>query len=309
MHISYQPRGLISLKLILAIINKEYGWDTVLFAPKFNCMETFSQSVSNFKGDIIFYCCPSQLKSLLGKGDKKTKIILAIDYFGITDLTIFFEIKKSSPNCILILDLCHSYFSWSNVDFQLTVFDYIFTSLRKMLPVPDGSVVFTKSSKTPGSCKLFSEPSFYWQLLTIIDRSSYSQRLFQKARPYLFNKHEKTLTKMALSKISSELFNTTDHEIMRSQRSKNFKLYTEKLGLPSEVKIFDIRSDNLTPLYFPFFTVNPEELVNRLSIRKLFCPIFWPGLDSRIIGLPLDERYDRSDINYICDTVIEVLGF
>jgi len=65
----------------------------------------------------------------------------------------------------------------------------------------------------------------------------------------------------------------------------------------------NISTDNLKskiyPLYFPFFSTNHKRLNKHLIKNKLFCPTFWQDSPSNIkfIGLPLDDRYNESDIH------------
>ena len=103
---------------------------------------------------------------------------------------------------------------------------------------------------------------------------------------------------------------------LRKKRKSNFRCLNEKLSGWNELSLPEVCAAYQYPLYIP---AKGRELKRKLIEKKIYVPTLWRGEDLMRDGnafelsmsddavfLPVDQRYDDDDMNYIADTVLSL---
>lgn len=131
--------GRQALKWIL-IQNEVEARKNQILIPKYLC-ESIIQPFSELDLDYAHYEQSDDLSPKINFNIKNS-IVLIIDYFGIEQISQD-EIQQLLNNgCIVIIDISHSILNTTR--FNLVHENiYLFASLRKIFPIPDGGVVYS----------------------------------------------------------------------------------------------------------------------------------------------------------------------
>ena len=177
-------------------------------------------------------------------------------------------------------------------------------SPRKFFGLPDGGLVICDRKinddfDTSVSYDLCSH------LLKRIDLGAQAGYIdFQKNDDALINR---PIQKM--SNLTATLMGNIDYDGARQQRLKNFTFLHNVLRDTNELKL-DL-SDTDVPLVYPF-KIKDTNLRAKLIQNKIFVAKYWPSeengcmksdtaqtLANTIVALPVDQRYDESDMQRI----------
>lgn len=308
---TFYGRGYLALKAIFETLLKE-NKKIILHCPAYNCWETLKLSLQCLQNiSLKKYSSPEELKSNQIEENNCTNCVLIIDYFGISDYEIYLkEIKNTS---ISIFDLAHT-FPTNELIYNLTnKCSYVFASLRKFLPVPDGSLIFTKLDQI-SSVSPKKTTSLIWKILLFSSYFKTIDKILDKSglRYELFKIHEKNLNSMNGSIVSKNLANIVNLDEMLKKRLENFKILYDQPLLNSNLSMlhFSIRQKNLNPLYFPIKVYDTKNLQNFLIKKNIYCPIFWPESDShlQVLGIPIDDRYSSKSMFKIISCIEQYIN-
>lgn len=131
-----------------------------------------------------------------------------------------------------------------------------------------------------------------------------------------FQKNDKALIDrpvQKMSKLTTVLMGNIDYEHVKQQRLNNFAFLHKTLADKNEINI--VLSDNDVPMVYPFKTTDIG-LRAKLIENKIFVAKYWPAegngcmksnvaqmLAEMIVPLPIDQRYDESDMEKIVKTI------
>jgi dTDP-4-amino-4,6-dideoxygalactose transaminase len=251
--------------------------------------------------------------------------VLVISYFGFPygdDLSE--ALADLRTRCRVIEDCVHG----SLLEFPDPVVgrvgDFVVTSFRKYLPLPDGGLVTgPAAAELP---ELAEETGHYvrWRTLAKVLCSEYLdgdapdavapgyRALFLAAEALI----DRETPLSATSGISGGLFAKLDLAAVAARRRENFRLLTELFARPDVAAIgrplFSHLPDAVSPLLFPI-VVDPERrerLREALREKRIFLPVHWPVPDevdpdrrrasaqlaSSIVSLHLDQRYGPCEL-------------
>ena len=101
-------------------------------------------------------------------------------------------------------------------------------------------------------------------------------------------------------------------------RAENFKYLHGRLGKINQLKL-TISSGAFA---YPLMLDNAGEIRKQLIKQKIYIPVLWPNvlaecasdsweykLSSDVLPLPVDQRYDLDDMEYIAETMSALLNF
>ena len=305
------------------------------------------------------YLCPSVSASFLSMG-------FAVDYYRISGkLHIDIEdlesrIKRNLPDAALVIN----YFGFpADISIVRNVLpgetaliedcaqgslqefdppavgltgDFIITSYRKYLPVPDGGLLLDNAG-----CDLqiplmvnqrFSSMRLTGKLLQSVFRSEgMKDEWMEAAYLKLFSGSEAELDAgekpAAISSLSRMLLAGIDPNEVAHRRRRNFEHLLEHFQrepvLQKMKPLFEELPERVSPQFFPLIVQNEkrEALKRALYEKRVYCAVHWKlpeGIDPQqfpeshrlsnsILGLPIDQRYDTADMELILGKLQQAL--
>jgi len=218
---------------------------------------------------------------------KKNEYALLINYFGIDN------IKKSKKN--YIYDLSLSFFNNTNK------LDLFFNSARKFIYTSYGSFLSLKNFNN----KIFSEEFNNKNILP----KNYKQFKYNE-------KKQNIITKLFPNKYLDENLIYQNFKKIINIRKKNYSFFYNQL---KNINMLKLKKKAHGPLYFPLLLNNGEQIRKELKKIKIYTPILWENLKKtkqfsfeyhlakNCIFLPIDQRYNIKDMNYIYTNLMRIL--
>jgi dTDP-4-amino-4,6-dideoxygalactose transaminase len=245
-------------------------------------------------------------------GIKRGDLVLFIDYFGF-DLHSEAMQEVRERKAWILQDAAQALLS----TFTRPHADFILFSPKKTVGVPDGGILQSQCSEDFCSVKLKTAPAYAVQ--AVYDAFWMRTNFDYTGAGDWFNQY-KTAEKMTpignfqMSRLSEALLRSGfDYIQIAQQRKANYRYLLEEV--PNK-GLFPFLPDTVTPLGFPIFCVNREQLQARLYAENIFCPVHWPlasavpqafkhsyKLSKKLLTLLCDHRYSVSLLNKITTIV------
>ena len=224
--------------------------------------------------------------------------ILVNNYFGEKGKYIR-ELARKYPN--LIVDNAQAFYSLKQ---GLAAF----YSPRKFFGLPDGGLAICDKNEGEDL-----EESVSFDLCThLLKRHD----LGASAAYADFQKNDEALigrSVQKMSKLTEALMGNIDYEYARQKRLKNFAILHKALADKNELNL-DLSSDDV-PMVYPFLT-RVDGLREKLIQNKMYVARYWPEIEkvcpadsfelylqSHLLPLPIDQRYDANDMNRILEVL------
>jgi len=224
-------------------------------------------------------------------------IVLYVNYFGVCDANVRKVINVFGEANVLI-DNTQAFFS-KPVGPEPTIY-----SARKFFGVADGGFLYGESVEND-LLRDFSVDR-YRHLLGRIDNSASAYYEEYKEADNSIS----LLDVKSMSSLTVAILNGVDFAAVYEKRLKNFEYLRKKLG---SLNLCDFETGQFC---FPFCSSYAGKLKRYLVERKIYCPTYWPELDvtkmnqieqrfyEDVVYLPIDQRYDLGDMEYLSNQVI-----
>ena len=231
--------------------------------------------------------------------------IYIVNYYGQLDEDAILALKKKYGN--IIVDNTQAYFN-KPIEGVDTLY-----SCRKYFGVPDGGVLFTDAHF---DCDMEQEVSH--------NRMNFLLGRYEKTASEFYpeyvanNDYFDTQPMKRMSKLTKNLLHGIDYEFVKQRRTENFKYLHGRLGKINQLKL-TIPSGAFA---YPLMLENAGEIRKQLIKQKIYIPVLWPNvldecavasweykLASDVLPLPVDQRYDLDDMEYIAETMSALLNF
>ena len=305
--------GRSSISFILLFLSKKYSVKKA-YLPFFSC-ETIKETFKYYNFKIVYYS--SNIKNNQKYNFSKNSVVLFINYFGHENLNFKKQVIQKKKNLFIIEDSVQSCLSEKSL--KNNIYDFQISSLRKFLPVPDGSLLISK-----------------YKIIEKIETTNISQLTkaiiakllkFQKIvsdNVYLriHSESEKFFTRskkiFVMSNFSKFLLDRLDIENFNRTRVKNWKIvnnFFKNKNYQSKLEpLFKTLNRGDVPLGFPILVnFNREKFLNYLKLNKIYCPIHWVlnkrplknylltdfNISKRILTIPIDQRVTNSKLLYM----------
>jgi hypothetical protein len=295
----------------------QYNTFKNIYIPYFACKE-LKEIICKRKINLIYYDVDKRLKPTL-VNEKKDSIILIIDYFGKKNS---FTSKKKN---LIIRDISHSWIDYTRADYEKN--EVFFCSLRKHGIYNIGgwnSLNLKKNDrfiKTDGSVKyiknLLNLRKKKHKLIQINNFLSPSiQYLFLRK----FSNIEKKLTKNnnLINKKFLQYITNYNLQDIKKIRKSNFNFLISNINSKN---VLNLNYNNETPLFFNLRLRSKKKrdyLRTNLKKQNIFCPVHWKlrynnkyplssDMSSRILSIPIDQRYKLNDMKIIANTINKLL--
>ena len=273
-----------------------------LYIPYYTCPVVWEHLF--FSGKLYFYRIDINFEIAedieLGKHD----YIVVNNYFGIKDLYVAQLSKKYCNH--LIIDNAQAFFAPAIPD------TYAFYSPRKFFGVPDGGVAYVANRANPVRCEEQDDSS---------DRLKHLQLRREKGAEAGFATYQLNETK--LDKFPMKQMSDYTHEVLRGidyaeaikKRRTNYMILHEALNDMNEQPLPSMDSF-ACPMVYPFISKSGNtNLRKQLQEQRIYTATYWPNLTTmnhdtvedrlatKIIALPIDQRYNEEDMKRIIDVV------
>lgn len=289
----------------------------VLYLPSFFCFDVIA-SCEEWGAKVRYY----EDHPLLAEPDLATlqmlegDAILAVNYFGLRDGRFWANWKSKNTKALLIEDHTHDPLSTWAIN---STADYCFSSLRKVLPVPDGAVSWSPvGTLLPESSAGKDWRGSSLKLAAMVLKKEYlgGQPIAKADFRKLQIEGEELYSHVrdgSISPWSYSILQAGYPAEWRKVRERNVSCFLDLLP----------ENDHLQPLFTswpvghcPFNGLvifkSQEERDNcrkKLATKNVFSPVHWAlpntgspdsiDISSRILTIPLDQRYGVEDIEKI----------
>lgn len=306
--------GRCALFAILKDIEYEHGAQEILL-PDYLC-DSITRTVIDAGWKYKFYKIDAGLNadfiSIQDGINENCRVILLINYFGMTDLSgIISKIKVQIFNAVIVIDNVQALFEPVADDA-----DYVFTSYRKWFPCPDGAHAYKKNQgkirSLPMKPNRFAQYKFAGNVL-----KSFSAHVDDNISLNLLGEGEKILDVEYLcecSEITKRIAETLDFEKIAKRRRRNAKILHDVL---EKLNILHIYEEEKTPLFVPIFIDSGDEIRRYFFRNRIFTPIHWPFVSTELNGkndlygrelsLICDQRYDEEDMRRQAEVLKQIL--
>lgn len=312
--------GRAALISLINWLQKEKGV-TKIFIPSYYCKDVVI-ALENLDINIEYYF-DNPLSDFnyinLSVKLKKSDLIILVNYFNSRNYTFSKNLFKPA---ILIGDISHSI---DLFDPNLSKFDWCFSSLRKIYPIPDGGVIWCENGKdlsflTPKWNKEF-EKSASLRFSAMVLKALYLENHDIKKEDFrkIFFDTEKTFSSFnsSISNIAKNLLRILSLRGTEKTRQINYKAFSDNFIQSKKAYLFkrDVFLRDRCPfcILILFSDVLIRDKVKRLLIKDNIYPsILWPdctifdedkNFSNQILCLPCDQRYDSKDMKWIANNI------
>ncbi|MBR3768526.1 MAG: hypothetical protein IKL10_09865 [Clostridia bacterium] len=271
-----------------------------LYLPYFLCDSVYTLCEQN-GFEYEFYSINPDFTPVFSEELGKDEYLYVVNFYGqLTDEGIL-NLKKKHEN--IILDNVQAFFRK-----PIENIDAIYCC-RKFFGVPDGAYLSTDA--------VLSEPletdKSKDRLVHLFGRFEESASEYYKK----FQENEHTFENLPLrymSELTHNLLRAVDYEFVASARSSNFRTLDNLL---KDVNTIQPRFNDGAYCY-PLYLKNGLSIKRELAKNNIFIPTLWPNAAElkgtlecdyaeNILPLPVDQRYNAEDMEYLAKEVLKCI--
>ncbi|MEN3046126.1 MAG: hypothetical protein ABDH49_03985 [Candidatus Hydrothermales bacterium] len=316
--------GRDALRFLLSEIGDKYFF----LLPSYTCYEVI-RPFEEFNLNFDFYRINfkpepeidfDDLEKLASK--RKNPIVLIIEYFGFP--------QNYQLHIPFILDISHSLLTFKKRKFKINP-TYIFGSLRKILPIPDGGILLY-NDKISGKTRSYNKIYFTLKLASSLIKNIHylipgkTQFLLPFSYFQLDKRFENYLSYKRvperISSISKFMLKSIPYNFLIKRRRENFLYFLKTLSFDEIKPLYSSLPSAVCPLNFPFFTNSKKKIKEILIKNRIFPPTIWDyvppiinkekfpeihTIPERILSLPIDHRYNIKHMDKIKKTLEKCL--
>lgn len=271
-----------------------------VFLPYYLC-SCILEPIEMLNIDYEFYNIDQKFLPIFEKKIEAHECFFYINYFGLFSENVKKIISKMNN---VIIDNTQAFF-----DYPYEGVDTIY-SPRKFFGVPDGSYLYTDKKWNE---QLESDYS-YKRLDHLVKRIDISANQSYE----LFQKNEEALSKVLprkMSNLTRRILKSIDYEYIKKRRNENFLYLHNELKKSNQLNL-DLNKLN-GPMVYPWL-VELEKVKQILIQNNIFVATYWKEvlhnteadwfeykLGSKLVPLPIDQRYNQSHMESILKVIKE----
>ncbi|OOM77938.1 TDP-4-oxo-6-deoxy-D-glucose transaminase [Clostridium puniceum] len=247
------------------------------------------------------------------------KAVFFINYFGFyhNEDTIEYLLQLKNRDIIIIEDAVQML--WFNR--KKFIGDYVFNSYRKFLPI-DGSIVLCNKTKKID----FEEDNYYEKVNLARAKKTLFQNFNIGSEEEFLNLYEEAEVEyykrekiIGMDYESKKMLSKVAYEFIHKKRKENYSYLHNLLIENKKIQIMysKNRINDNTILGLPILIKNRDEIRRKLREVSIYCPVHWNILhedwcnkyadskfvSTRIITIPIDQRYDLNDMERIANII------
>lgn len=269
-----------------------------IYLPRYAC-HVLNEPIDKLDINVEFYSINSTFRPIFKKGFSidQNELLLYTNYFGcfyhiVEELVI--EYKNN-----LIVDNAQAFFEKPYENLAT------FYSPRKFFGLPDGGLLKFNLSK-----------DYNFERDISLQRTNHLLKRIELGphegyQDFVINDDSISNNEIKyMSNLTTRLLENIDYKRIEKKRKKNFSILHQKLKEINEIKNFPTK--RIVPLCYPLLIENGKWLKRELIKSQIFIPTYWPRLlnpeelnkferqlHENLVCLPLDQRYDKEEMNYI----------
>lgn len=279
----------------LELILRNLPSGSKVYVPKYTC-DVVLEPFVKLGIPYTFYSINENLELAIDIQLGKHEYLLYTNYFGVKDSYVR-KLSRIYHNKLIVDNAQALYMSPTEICFY---------SPRKFVGVPDGGIAYLDGQlllKDYEQDFSYDRCSHLLKRLDINAGAGYSD--FKAIANSLKNQPIKKM-----SRLTELLLSSIDFSIIRSVRMENFAALHSVLKDQNQLLLSEI-NELSGPMVYPFMT-DDMTLRQRLIDNKVFVATYWPNiyewcsdgdveytLCKSILPLPIDQRYNKEDINRI----------
>lgn len=271
-----------------------------VYMPYLNCIDS-PNPISSLGLEVEFYYLEDDLTPKDISPNEK-EAVLWVNYYGNASEKV--KRKVIDKYTTLIIDNCHAFFS------PPVKGVYNCYSTRKFFGVADGAYLIKDNlAKMELPESLSAENTlFLLKAIELGTNAVYSENLKNETRV------AESVSKM--SPLTKRILASIDYESIRKIRYRNLLMLHQKLNSINE---FEVNLECETQMYYPLL-ISQDSLRTRLIANKIYTPTWWrhvpeqchyapieTRLSKYMLLLPIDQRYDESDMSDIASIILKNL--
>lgn len=258
-------------------------------------------------------------EDLLSKLDGSVSAVFLMHYFGSLQSAEALDLLRTAKEkygFTVIEDTTHSFFTT-----RQTIGDLCVASLRKWFALPGGGVVYGPQFSLLESYPLPPAKTDNTRAYGMIEKALFLQEKLDCNTEYLqlFQETEEALDRQrerfTISDFSRFLLSTVDGDLLAAQRRANYARLCEALAPLGFVPVCTLPEGGC-PLTLPILVEDRDEFRRYLMQHNIYCAVHWPFdgtqpenrplaqyMAAHMISLPIDQRYDAEQIDYLIQTI------
>lgn len=272
--------------------------------PMYYCPTTI-EAIRSIGIPISFYHINNKLLPIDLEDEEFCAVVL-VDYFGVVSDEIT-DIAKTFTKAEVIIDRAHSFFSEPIIKEKV----YNIYSAKKFFGIPDGSYLISMLNYDDDEELVYSSEYANYLLTAYEEGTSVAYGAKKDVDRYLERKY------LPMSRLSLGLLKNVDYSIVKLKRKENYRFLWKQFNEINELKLPEEIPAHIFPLLISKKGLDiKKELVN----NKVYVSTLWNGeellengfdfelnMARNAIFLPIDQRYDINDMNYISILVKRIL--
>jgi hypothetical protein len=281
------------------LILKDY---TRIYFPYYTC-EVLLEPLRRLNIPYQFYKINKQLEPVLDFEVGPTECLLYTNYFGLKD-AVLKQLQATIGN--LIIDNAQAFFS------KPIPYSDTFYSCRKFFGVPDGAYLQANTED-----RLILEKDYSTERVGHLTKSiDYGiEQGYADFTTNELNLKDNDIKSMSL--FTRALLRGINYRECKTRRIENFKFLNEQLMLVNELEL--ILPEGVPAMTYPLL-LSKKGVKSKLIEKKIFVPTYWPNvlkwtsqntfehkLASNLVCLPIDQRYDLQDMEYMVNVLKKII--
>ena len=287
--------------LVFAVLENKYK---AVWIPQYLC-DCIGDALAKYDIKYKTYNISDNFLPVFNTTLQPGEVLVLVNYFGILSNADLLNYKSHFKS--VIVDNTQSFFQQPSPGIN-TVY-----CCRKFFGVSDGAYLQlnTVSSKYHNLPRDVSST----RMIHILGRFEQDASLFYRKYQQVENDLSKENIKQ-MSQLTQNILSSLDYVNILNKRRENINYIHNKLKNYNEISICPIHGYYM----YPFLIRNGDKLKNILISKKIYIPTLWPNvlescsattmeyyLASNLVPIPIDQRYDFNDMDYISSTIIDTL--
>lgn len=248
-------------------------------------------------------------EDLLGRDipDEPDTMVLLVNYFGVLDEALT-SMAQTFCRARVILDHAHSFFcpplQKENV--------YSTYSAKKFFGIPDGAYLVGEVNRAAEQAPSFMAAHAQYLLTAYEEGTNAAYGLKKQVDGAIAGNYA------PMSVLAAGLLQNVDYDRVCRRRKENFSLFHRAFADVNALQL----PDSCAAYHYPLLLNDMGEYVKKRLVQdKIYVPTLWNGQELHLYGtefekgltrntafLPVDQRYDKADVQYMIEKIKEYMN-